>query len=46
MILIERPCCDTPQTVDLPIPDQLRCLDCAVIWDVVDPAPVEARLAA
>ena len=46
MIIIERPCCDSPMAVDLPIPDSLRCEECATTWDVADAAPVETRLAA
>ena len=46
MILIERPCCETPMAIELPIPDSLRCEDCATTWNVADAAPLEARLAA
>ncbi|MEO8469575.1 MAG: hypothetical protein ABI573_07920 [Chloroflexota bacterium] len=46
MILIERPCCDTPMAIDLPMPDVLRCDDCATTWDVVDALAEEALLAA
>lgn len=46
MILIDRPCCDTPMAIEMPIPDTLRCDDCATTWDVADDAPAEARLAA
>ena len=42
MVIIERPCCDTPLAVELPLVDALRCEDCAVSWTVADPeaAPV------
>lgn len=46
MILIEHPCCAALMTIDLPIPDSLRCDDCATIWDVVDAVAEEALLAA
>ena len=52
MILIERPCCTAPMgctapmAIDLPIPDSLRCDDCATTWDVVDAVAEESLLAA
>ena len=46
MILIERPCCTAPMAIELPIPDSLRCDDCATTWDVVDAVAEEALLAA
>jgi hypothetical protein len=46
MINTERPCCDTPLIVELPLPDTLRCDDCGVSWTVADPEPQPAALAA
>ena len=46
MILIDRPCCDTPMATEMPLPDTLRCEDCATTWDVRDAAPAEVLLAA
>jgi hypothetical protein len=39
MITIERPCCDRPLAVEMPLPDALRCVECAVSWSVTDPEP-------
>ena len=46
MVNIERPCCDQPLAVDVPLPEALHCDECAVTWTVSDsePAPV-ARVA-
>jgi hypothetical protein len=46
MITIERPCCDKPLTVELPLPDALRCDECAVSWIVTDPEPASVAGAA
>ncbi len=46
MILIDRPCCETPMAIELPIPDSLWCEDCAVTWAVADASVAEAALAA
>ena len=46
MILIERPCCTALLAIDLPIPDSLRCDECATTWDVVDAVADESLLAA
>lgn len=46
MITIERPCCDQPLSVESPVPDALRCDECAVTWLVTDPKPAPvARVA-
>jgi hypothetical protein len=39
MITIERPCCDQPLAVEMPLPDAHRCDECAVSWIVTDPEP-------
>ena len=39
MITIERPCCDQPLSVESPVPDALRCDECAVSWTLTDPEP-------
>jgi hypothetical protein len=39
MITIERPCCDQPLAVEMPLPDALHCDECAVSWIVTDPEP-------
>jgi hypothetical protein len=39
MITIEAPCCDQLLSVEAPMPDAIRCDDCAVIWAVADPEP-------
>ena len=49
MITIERPCCDQPLAVEMPLPDALRCDECAVSWVVTEPRPasvVDTALAA
>jgi hypothetical protein len=52
MVIIERPCCDAPLAVELPLADTLRCADCSVTWAVAerDAAPavraIPAALAA
>lgn len=46
MVNIERPCCETPLSVSIPLPDVLACEDCRVSWVVVDPEPEVAALAA
>jgi hypothetical protein len=46
MITIERPCCDRPLAVEMPLPDALRCEECAVSWIVTDPEPPSVALAA
>jgi len=46
MITIERPCCDQPLAVEMPLSDALRCDECAVSWTVTDPEPAPvARVA-
>ncbi|MCI0581510.1 MAG: hypothetical protein L0227_01220 [Chloroflexi bacterium] len=42
MITIEAPCCDQPLTVEIPLPDALRCDECAVTWVLADPEPAPA----
>ncbi|MEO7663486.1 MAG: hypothetical protein ABIV26_00035 [Candidatus Limnocylindrales bacterium] len=39
MVNLERPCCDSPLIVELPLQASLRCDDCAVEWSIVDPVP-------
>ena len=39
MITIERPCCEQPLAVEMPLPDAFRCDECAVSWIVTDPEP-------
>jgi hypothetical protein len=39
MITLEAPCCDRPLLVEVPLPDALRCDECAVSWTVTDPEP-------
>ena len=46
MILIDRPCCEAPMVIEMPIPDLIRCEDCATTWDVADDVPTEVRRAA
>jgi hypothetical protein len=46
MITIERPCCDQPLAVEMPLPDALRCDECAVTWIVTDPEPASVAHAA
>lgn len=46
MIHINRPCCDAPLVTEMPLPDTLRCEDCATSWTVTDPEPEDAQLAA
>jgi len=46
MVTIERPCCDQPLTVETPLPDALRCDECAVAWAVTDPEPAPVARAA
>lgn len=46
MVNIDRPCCDAPLTVELPLPDALRCDECAVAWTLADPESVPVALAA
>ena len=48
MILIDCPACDAPVATSLPLPDAVRCDDCAVVWEVTDPViePREVRPAA
>jgi len=46
MITIERPCCDQPLSVEFPLPDELRCDDCAVSWTVADPEPAPTAIPA
>jgi hypothetical protein len=43
MVNIERPCCDTPLAVELPLPDAIRCDECAVSWSIADPATESAH---
>ena len=37
MILIDCPSCEASMATSMPIPDAVRCEDCAVVWDVTDP---------
>ena len=46
MITIECPCCDQPLTVEMPLPDALRCDECVVGWIVTDPEPASVAHAA
>jgi hypothetical protein len=46
MVTTERPCCDQPLTVEMPLPESLRCDDCAVTWSVTDPEAEALALAA
>ena len=46
MVTTERPCCDQPLAVELPLPDHLTCDDCSVSWTVTDPEPERIALAA
>lgn len=46
MINIERPCCDTPMAIDMPMPEVLRCDDCSTTWDVGDAVADKALIAA
>ncbi|HEX4896903.1 MAG TPA: hypothetical protein VFV53_00935 [Candidatus Limnocylindrales bacterium] len=46
MITIERPCCDQPLTVEMPLRDALHCDDCAVSWIVTDPEQTPVARAA
>jgi hypothetical protein len=46
MITVERPCCDQPLAVEMPLPDALRCDECAVTWIVTDPEPASVAHAA
>ena len=46
MIHTNRPCCDTLLATEMPLPDTLRCEDCAVTWTITDPEPEGVQLAA
>ncbi|MBI2763731.1 MAG: hypothetical protein HYX54_08300 [Chloroflexi bacterium] len=46
MIFIDRPCCDEPLAIDLPIADTLSCEACSTTWEVTDAGPVEGQRAA
>jgi hypothetical protein len=46
MVHTDRPCCDAPLVTEMPLPDTLRCEDCAVTWTITDPEPDRAQLAA
>jgi len=47
MILIDCPACEAPVATSLPLPDALRCDDCAATWELADAEPnQEAKLAA
>lgn len=46
MVNLERPCCESPFLVELPLPASLRCDDCAVSWTVADPDPDRAEVIA
>ncbi len=46
MVTIERPCCDIPLAVELPLPDTAHCDECAVSWTITDPEPERSVLAA
>mgnify|MGYP001578288760 CR=1 FL=1 len=46
MIHINQPCCDAILATEMPLPDTLRCEDCAVTWTIADPEPEGAQLAA
>jgi hypothetical protein len=41
MILIDCPACDAPVATSLPLPDAIRCDDCAVTWEVTDAEPIQ-----
>ena len=42
MVIIDRPCCDAPLAVELPLADVLRCEDCSVTWAVAEPEAAPA----
>jgi hypothetical protein len=44
MVIVERPCCDTPLAVELPLADALHCEECSVAWTVADPDAASAVL--
>ena len=46
MINIECPACEAHLVTNLPLPDALRCDDCAVTWDLTDAEPQVTELAA
>jgi len=46
MVITDRPCCDLPLLVEVPLPIVLRCDECTVEWVVVDRSPNPVALAA
>ena len=46
MTYIDCPACESPIATDLPAASVVRCDDCAVEWEVTDPEPGAALLAA
>jgi hypothetical protein len=45
MVTTERPCCESPLLVELPLPPILHCNDCSVSWTVTDPAAESVAVA-
>jgi len=43
MVIVERPCCEAPLAVELPLAGALYCEECAVAWTVGDPATSAPR---
>jgi hypothetical protein len=46
MILIDCPSCEGPLPASQPLPDEVTCEACTMTWEIVDPDPTEALLAA
>jgi hypothetical protein len=44
MVIVERPCCEAPLAVELPLADALYCEECSVAWTVAEPDAAPAVL--